>query len=164
MKKLFQKFGFTSQETTIIITLIITFAIGLVIKYSGWKRPEYFNYTEPDKQFEEVSKLTFDSLKKQKLSEIQLEKSDEIKKTADSLLVIKESLPKKDFKPDKKININKALEADLMLLPGVGEITAERIIEFREKNNGFKSTEELMKIKGIGEKKFEKLREYITIE
>jgi hypothetical protein len=75
MKEFLRKFGFTSKEAAIILTLLITFSIGLIIKYSGWKRPEDFNYSGPDKQFEEVSKLTFDKLKEQKLSEIQLEKS-----------------------------------------------------------------------------------------
>lgn len=164
MKQFLRKFGFTSSETAIIITLVVSFVIGIVIKYSGWKRPAEFSYSESDKQFEEVTKLTFDKLKEQRLSELQQEKSEEIKKAADSLLVIKENQPGKIIKLDKKININDALGADLMMLPGIGEVTAERIIDYREKNNGFKKIEDLMNVKGIGEKKFDKIKDYITIE
>jgi comEA protein len=164
MKNFFRKFGFTSLETAVVITLLITFGIGLIIEYSGWKRPDNFDYSGPDKQFEEVTKLSFEQLKEQKLTELQQQKSDEIRRAADSLLLKKENAPKNDIKPGKKININNAYEADLMMLPGIGEVIADRIIDYREKNNGFKSAEELMKVKGIGEKKFEKIRDYIIIE
>lgn len=56
------------------------------------------------------------------------------------------------------INLNTATLTQLETLPGVGPQTASRIKEYREKNGGFKKVEELMKIKGIGEKAFLKLR------
>jgi competence protein ComEA len=49
-------------------------------------------------------------------------------------------------------------------LPGVGESTAEKIIKYRETHNGFKKIENIMKVKGIGKKKFDKLKEYIYVE
>nr|HMT11385.1 helix-hairpin-helix domain-containing protein [Ignavibacteria bacterium] len=62
------------------------------------------------------------------------------------------------------ININTAMIGDLTQLPGIGEVMAERIIDYRTKQGGFKSTEELMKVKGIGEKKFEKIKEHISVK
>jgi competence protein ComEA len=56
------------------------------------------------------------------------------------------------------VNLNTATLTQLETLPGVGPQTAARIKEYREKNGGFKKVEELMKIKGIGEKAFLKLR------
>jgi len=63
----------------------------------------------------------------------------------------------------KLININTANTEELVKLPRVGEKIAQRIIEFREKNGKFKKTAELMKVKGIGEKTFEKLKDMITV-
>jgi competence protein ComEA len=61
------------------------------------------------------------------------------------------------------VNINTATVAQLQELPGVGARTAERIVEYRQKNGGFKKIEELMNVKGIGEKSFLKLKELITV-
>ena len=62
-----------------------------------------------------------------------------------------------------KINLNTAESAQLELLPRVGPALAKRIIEFRDKNGSFKSTEELMLVRGIGEKTFELMKPYLTI-
>jgi competence protein ComEA len=61
------------------------------------------------------------------------------------------------------IDLNTASVADLEGLPGVGRRTAERIVEHRQKNGPFKKIEELMNIKGIGEKSFLKLKPLITV-
>ena len=61
------------------------------------------------------------------------------------------------------LNLNTATQADLEKLPGVGASTARQIIEYRQKNNGFKKVEELMNIKGIGEKSFLKLKPLVTV-
>lgn len=62
-----------------------------------------------------------------------------------------------------KININTANAATLDKLPGVGPARAQLIIDYRSQNNGFKSAEEIMKIKGIGEKTYEKMKDMIEI-
>ena len=61
------------------------------------------------------------------------------------------------------LNLNTATQADLEKLPGVGASTAKLILEYRQKNNGFKKIEELMNIKGIGEKSFLKLKPLVTV-
>lgn len=63
-----------------------------------------------------------------------------------------------------KININAATESELMLLDGIGEVMAERIIELRTELGGFSSIEQLLEVKGIGESLFEGIREYVTVE
>ena len=63
-----------------------------------------------------------------------------------------------------KVNINTADKEVLSSLTGVGPVTAERIIEYREKNGPFKSKEEITKVKGIGEKTFQKIKDSIVIE
>ena len=61
------------------------------------------------------------------------------------------------------LNLNTATQADLEKLPGVGAATAKQILDYRQKNNGFKKVEELMNIKGIGEKSFLKLKPLVTV-
>ncbi len=61
------------------------------------------------------------------------------------------------------INLNTASAADLLVLPGIGAKTAALIVEYRQKNGPFKKIEELMNVRGVGEKSFLKLREQITV-
>jgi competence protein ComEA len=61
------------------------------------------------------------------------------------------------------INLNTATAADLEKLPGVGPAVAARIVEYRQKNGAFKKVEDLMNIRGIGEKTFLRLKPLITI-
>jgi competence protein ComEA len=61
------------------------------------------------------------------------------------------------------ININTAAAAELETLPGIGDVLAGRIIEYRELNGGFQSIEEIMAVSGIGEKKFGDIKDRITV-
>jgi len=61
------------------------------------------------------------------------------------------------------INLNTATVDQLETLPGIGRKTAERIIEYRTKSGGFKRIEDLMNVKGIGEKSFLKLKPLVAV-
>ena len=63
-----------------------------------------------------------------------------------------------------KINLNKATVEELVQLKGIGQKYAERIVEFREKNGPFKKTEDLMNVPGIGTKILEKNKDRIVVE
>lgn len=63
----------------------------------------------------------------------------------------------------EKININTADENQLQTLTGIGPAKAQKIIEYREANGGFKSIEEIMNVSGIGEKTFENIKENICV-
>jgi competence protein ComEA len=64
---------------------------------------------------------------------------------------------------NQPVNLNAATAAQLQTLPGVGASTAQRIVDYRQKNGSFKKIEELMNVKGIGEKSFLKLKPLITV-
>lgn len=61
------------------------------------------------------------------------------------------------------LNLNTATVTQLESLPGIGMKVAERIVEYRQKNGGFKKVEDLMNVRGIGEKSFLKLKPMITV-
>jgi len=63
----------------------------------------------------------------------------------------------------EKVNINTATVKELVTLPGVGDSVAKNIVEHREKNGNFKAAEDLKNVKGIGEKKFEKMKDLVTV-
>ena len=62
------------------------------------------------------------------------------------------------------ININTADASQFALLPRVGEKAGARIVEYRKTNGAFKKTTDLMQVKGIGEKTFETLRQYLVLD
>ena len=61
------------------------------------------------------------------------------------------------------LNLNTATAAELAKLPGIGPAVAARIVEHRQKTGSFKKIEELMNVKGIGEKTFLKLKPLVTV-
>lgn len=62
------------------------------------------------------------------------------------------------------INLNTATVQELKGLPGIGKVTAERIVEYRETHGKFSSVDGLLKVKGIGKKSLAKFRDLISLE
>ena len=62
------------------------------------------------------------------------------------------------------VNINTATAEQIAFLPGIGPKTAERIVAFRQEKGGFKKPTDLMQVKGIGDKTFERISPYLTTE
>ena len=81
---------------------------------------------------------------------------------------IKEEIIKEDSGIDnfneEKININTASTKELTKLNGIGDTIASSIIEYRNANNGFKTIDEIKKVKRIGEKTFNKIKDFITVK
>jgi len=66
-------------------------------------------------------------------------------------------------KAGDKVNINTASLEELQKLPRIGPQIAQRILDFRKENGSFKRTEDIMKVRGIGEKVYEQLKDMITV-
>ena len=65
--------------------------------------------------------------------------------------------------PASKVDLNAASEAQLVEIPHVGPATAKRILEYRKQVGQIKSVDELLNVKGIGEKTLEMIRPYVTV-
>jgi competence ComEA-like helix-hairpin-helix protein len=149
--------GFSRKEMIAILSIILVTFAGSVLKTIKTIFPETqkFDYFESDGKFLKYSQ------KNDSASGI-TEKQDSI--IIKDLFLLTNTKPKKSaFLLDKKININNADRNGLMQLPGVGPKMADRILEYRKLNQGFKTINEFMNVKGIGRKKFSNVKKYIEI-
>lgn len=86
-----------------------------------------------------------------------------VESNTDSEIVKQNNGIKSDNNKKSKININTATKTDLETLPGIGESTALKIIEYRKEKGKFKLIEDIKQVNGIGENKFNKIKELITV-
>jgi len=176
MRGFFKSLAFTKKEIRVVLFLVIVFTSGIVIKnykyIFGESNMKRFDYTASDREFSDLSRReegnriydAFDSNEKnpESVNELVLKlvnADDSIKRVMKS-----EEFENASVNFHERVNINSASKDELTDLPGIGESTADKIIIYREERNGFKKPEEIMNIKGIGKKKFHKLKEFIKTE
>ena len=139
---------FTKREKHVILFLVCTLTLGYGVKlYQGSRLYDDFKpVTSIEKEsFEKKARLAYDTSKRKGLNS-------------------SESSTENDSKPQTEIiNINTAKKQNLVKLPKIGPVTAERIIRFRDDYGPFKSIDDLLKVKGIGPKTLEKLKLQITL-
>jgi comEA protein len=63
-----------------------------------------------------------------------------------------------------KIDINRASQGQLQLLPGIGPVISKRIIEYRETHGDFQTIEEIIRVKGIGPETFQRIKDYLIVD
>jgi competence ComEA-like helix-hairpin-helix protein len=164
LKKLSVLIGLTETEIKILIFLITTFLVGFCYKtffqLDENNNKKVFDYSKEDSLFFSIEDDTgqMDSVKRED------EQVDYKQEVLDFNASNFSESNKKETPAEKSINLNSAKLEELILLPGIGKITAERIIELRNKRGKFKSLDELFEIKGIGESKFQNITKYLYIE
>lgn len=129
------RIALTGTEKKVFGFLLITFTVGLGIRFYRQTFPEShkFDYRTSDSTFAALS--------------VALDKEPE----------------SRSVQPGSRVNLNEATKKQLMALPGIGEVTAERILLYREELGAFTSIDQLRKVKGMSKKKLEHLKPLITI-
>ncbi len=164
-EKVAQKLRFTVQELRVLIFIIAVFLVGFSYKniFLNEETPPYreFDYSETDSLFnsinEEYKKSGEEAVNNDKNVDYKQEVLDFNKRN------FKYKGPK-EVPAEKSINLNTAGIEEFTRLPGIGEKTAEKIIELRTRRGKFRKPEELLDVKGIGEVKFSKIKKYIYID
>lgn len=175
MKSFFSNIGFTKNETRVVLLIVAVLIIGAGIKYYKFfftGDNTQYDYTKSDSEFrkltEDTRKKEFDAINNETINKEDSGKlSMEMNVEQDSLESLEKEpkISKKELKlREKSINLNSAGIDELVSLPGIGESTAEKIIEYRNKKGKFKKIQDIMKVKGIGQKKFDNIKEYLVIE
>lgn len=176
MNKLSGSISFTKNELKVIVFVVSVLVSGFVLKYYSQviehSANKPYDFSKSDSEFTVLSGKRYNN--PEFYNESPGGSSDSIeKKLTERLLSAEDSLIRKAAINQgnsqvesgyEVVNINTASKDELTGLPGIGESTAEKIIIFREDKKGFRKPEDLMKVKGIGKKKFEKISQYIKTE
>ena len=166
LEKLSKKIGFTKTETNVIIFILTAFLIGLSLNIvkdiKNEKTYLEFNYKKEDSLFYSSS---VETAKDKVILDKEEKKIDSKRELLDFTKENKNiTRSEKSISPGKVININTAGVSELVSLPGIGQKTAEGIIEYRNKNGRIKDSIELLKIKGIGKSKLNKIKDWIIFD
>lgn len=163
INKISERIGFTPTEIKVILFLICVLFTGYWVKtfYLSGEKPQYkeFDYSKEDSLFNSLDdNNSVQSAEKDKDSSADY-KHEVLALTKENFSVVKKNLP-----AEKSIEINKASADDFSRLPGIGKKTAEKIVEFRLTNGRYKKLSDLLKVKGIGNAKFNNLKKFLYIE
>jgi comEA protein len=141
LKRIAEWLALTKTERNVILFLVTTMIIGAVIRLYETAFPALpqFSYRASDSTFAILSAAPEDSV---------------------SVIPINMTTGEESG----KVNINTATEQQLIDLPGIGKVTAERILKYREETGKFTTIEDLRAIKGISKNKLERLSSMITTQ
>lgn len=158
-EKINRIFGFTKTESRIVLFLVGTFLIGGGIRlFTGARQVQTtYDYTSLDSEFaSRVARIdsftSFSALGS-------LDSTRKLQSTAAS----SRARSAGSDTLSGPIDLNRAGREELMKLPGVGPSIADRIIDYRTTNGSIRSVDDLRRVKGIGRKKFDKIRPFVKV-
>ncbi|UCH65358.1 MAG: helix-hairpin-helix domain-containing protein [Ignavibacterium sp.] len=166
LEKLSKKIGFTQTEIKVILFIVVSFLIGIgikTIKENSTVESKPFDYSKEDSLFNYYKKNAEQNLEKEK-GKRNTEKFDSKAEVLDFESDRFAEKEKPALPAEKSIDINTADVATLVSLPGIGEITAQKMIDLRAERGKFESLDELMDVKGIGKSKFNKIKKFLYIK
>ncbi|MFZ1320904.1 MAG: helix-hairpin-helix domain-containing protein [Ignavibacteria bacterium] len=162
--------SFTKNEIQVIIFIAVVTAAGYSVKYYKSLADEKntgYDYSRSDSIFKERSLKIYAGNDKRNNDKDSSQDETSIYKAfqdAEDSVRLSEKIKVENEIPEFVIDINSADISELTELPGIGESIAARIKEYRDKNKKFGSINEIMQVKGIGKKKFEKIKKYIKAD
>jgi competence ComEA-like helix-hairpin-helix protein len=164
-EKLSKKIGFTETEIIVILFLTGLFIVGFVyvefIKDGSDEEYKFIDYSKEDSLFSIYSNINPEYDPEDSLLINNLEIKKRVLELSDTIAYVKKDV---SSLAEKSININTAGINEWVQLPGIGEKTAEKIIQLRNERGKFRRVDELMDVKGIGEVKFNKIKKFLYID
>jgi comEA protein len=165
LEKVSKKISLTQTEIKIMLFVVSILVIGFGYKnfFKDTNSVPYkvIDYSGQDSIFNNSGK---DSLKSKNLSKSVDKKVDYKQEVLDFNTRSFDNVQKKTFPAENSVNLNSASLNDLLNLPGIGEKTAEKIIEYRDHVKKFSKVEELLSVRGIGESRLNKIKKYLFID
>ena len=166
LRKISEKTGFTLLEIKVLLFLLIIFIAGLgikslIINTNSARNKIVYDYSEQDSLFLNLKAQNEPVKNGVKASDKNVDYKQEVLDFREPEFNRDDS--EKELS-EKSININTAGKESLMLLPGIGPKTADKIIEYRQRTGKFKELIELLDVYGIGNSKFSKIKKYLYIE
>ncbi|MFM8455591.1 MAG: ComEA family DNA-binding protein [Ignavibacteria bacterium] len=154
-------FGYTKQEIIILILFLSGGIFGMILRRTG---PISITGLRMQEGIQKANHIIDSILKAEDARVDSVLAGSLIHDSMPSLLDkdIGVQFPKKEAKSPTIIDINTASTSALMNIPGIGPSTAEKIVEYRNEHP-FTTIEDIMNVKGIGEKKFDKMKQWLKV-
>jgi competence ComEA-like helix-hairpin-helix protein len=163
LKQLAEKSSLSITELNILVFLLVVLSAGIIYKYSSREEAVQsvdFDYSVKDSMFRAAG----DKILPSNNGVNREKKFDYKQEVLDFNTHNFNNVKKEKTSAEKSINLNTAGMDELVRIPGLGEKTAEKILQYRLEKGPFRNLEQLQEIKGIGEKKFNLIKIYVFIE
>jgi len=158
LERISKKIGVTKTEIKILVFMLVVFISGFIYKSFIARTEEIkfnvYDYSDEDAKF--YNSKT-DSVKSEQ--SVDDYKKDILNFESKNF----KEITKKVIPKENSINLNTASENELVNLPGIGEKTAKKIVEYRKQIKKFTNINQLLNVKGIGNSKLNKIKKFISL-